>query len=73
MSHAGSGARLSNKSSTGQFLTDELGVDDLQCYRASKVDVNGFVGHSHRAAAKFKWRAVLARENFVVFKLELRS
>ena len=40
---------------------NELGVDDLQRYRISKIYIERFVSHSHRTAAQFERRSVIER------------
>jgi hypothetical protein len=61
MAHAGRSAGLSHKPPTGRFVADELGIDDLQRYRISKIYIERFVCHSHRTAAQFERRSVIAR------------
>jgi len=47
--------RLAQKTKPRRFITEILFADDLQCNRASEVDVERLVCHPHRTA---KWRLI---------------
>jgi len=52
-------------------VADESGVDDLQCYRTSKIYIERLVSHAHRTAAQFDRCIVRILENSVALKTEL--
>ena len=71
MTYASRSAGLSHKPPTSRFVTDELSVDDLQRYRISKIYIERFASHSHRAPAQFQRRSIFASEDLVMFKPQL--
>src|SRR6267143_7057453 len=68
MTDAGRRARLAQKAKPSRFITEISLADDFQCHRAVQIDIDGFVSHSHGAAAKLDRFPILTRHQLIVLK-----
>lgn len=73
MAHTSCSTSFPYKAPACRFITDELGINHLQCHSAPKVHVGCFVSHPHRAAAQLDRRPIVEAEDLVVLELQLGS
>jgi hypothetical protein len=59
---------FAQKAKPRRFITDVLFVDDLQCHPAVQIDVERFVGDSHRTATQLHRLPVFAPYQFIVLE-----
>ncbi len=71
MTNTGRCSGFAHKSTPGQFVANESGVDDLQRYRTPKIDIDCFVGHPHRTTAQLDGHPIFVGEDLVVLEPQL--
>src|ERR1700758_2572823 len=61
-------AGLAQKTNPRRFVTEIFFADDFQCHRTVQIDVERFVGDSHRTATQLDRFPVFALDQFIVLK-----
>src|SRR5215831_3703702 len=73
VAHARSRPGLPNKALASRFVTDQLSVDDLERDRISKINIERFIGDTHRPATELHRSSVFALKNLVMLESKLRA
>jgi hypothetical protein len=63
---------LSYKLPARRFTANESGVDDLESYWISKIDLNRFVSNAQRATTELESLSIVVRQDIVMFEAKLR-